>query len=103
VQRVHFHVQKGDERQTFEQALQDSPSPTKVITSKRPKQAAIYFNTVHLSPRDYEQAGKAAPGWDIASLEREWREWIERKGKEPDKPGSAFVAFCRKKRRLVTV
>jgi hypothetical protein len=96
VHRMRFHVQKVDQRRAVEQALQDSPSPTKVITSKRPKQSAIYFNTVHLSPRDYERASKAAPGWDISALEREWLEWIAIKGK-PDKPGSAFVAFCRKK------
>jgi hypothetical protein len=97
VQRVRFHVQKGNERQTFEQTLQDSPSPIKILTSKRLKQAAICFSTVHLSPRDYERAGKAAPGWDISALEREWLEWIATKGKPPDKPGSAFVAFCGKK------
>jgi hypothetical protein len=99
VDRVRFLVQKVDQRRAVEEALQESalPSPTKVITSKRLKQAAIYFNTVHLSLRDYERAGKAAPGWDVYQLEREWREWIAQKGKPPDKPGSAFVAFCRKK------
>ena len=50
-----------------------------------------------LKPETFEKAKRAAPGWDVYCLEREWREWIKRKGKEPDKPGSAFVAFCRKK------
>ena len=44
----------------------------------------------------YEHAKKAAPGWDVYELERQWREWIEKKG-PPQKPDPAFIAFCRKK------
>ena len=44
----------------------------------------------------YEMAIKAAPGWDVYELERQWREWIEKKG-PPQKPDAAFIAFCRKK------
>ena len=44
----------------------------------------------------YEMAIKAAPGWDVYELERQWREWIDKKG-SPQKPDAAFVAFCRKK------
>src|SRR5438105_14497436 len=29
-------------------------------------------------------------------LEREWRSWIANKG-QPENPGTAFAAFCRKK------
>jgi hypothetical protein len=100
VERVRFHVQKVDQRRALEQALQENPSPIKGGTSqsprKAPKQAFPGFNPVRLTTRDYERAGKAAPGWDVYQLEREWREWIATKGK-PDKPGAAFVAFCRKK------
>jgi hypothetical protein len=32
----------------------------------------------------------------VYELERQWREWIEKKG-TPQKPDAAFVAFCRKK------
>jgi hypothetical protein len=50
----------------------------------------------HLRTATYEHAKKAAPGWDVYELERQWREWIEKKG-PPQKPDAAFVAFCRKK------
>ena len=50
----------------------------------------------HLRTATYEQAKKAAPGWDVYELERQWREWIEKKG-PPQKPDAAFVAFCRNK------
>ena len=50
----------------------------------------------HLRTVTYEHAKRAAPGWDIYELERQWREWIDKKG-PPQKPDAAFVAFCRKK------
>jgi hypothetical protein len=49
-----------------------------------------------LKTHTYEMARKAAPGWDVYELERQWREWIAKKG-EPKKPDAAFIAFCRKK------
>ena len=55
----------------------------------------------HLRTSTYEMARKAAPGWDVYELERQWREWIEKKG-TPQKPEAAFLAFCRKKATLVT-
>jgi hypothetical protein len=50
----------------------------------------------HLRTATYERAKQAAPGWDVYELERQWREWIAKKGL-PQKPDAAFVAFCRKK------
>ena len=50
----------------------------------------------HLRTSTYEHAKKAAPGWDVYELERQWREWIANK-EPPQKPDTAFVAFCRKK------
>lgn len=51
-------------------------------------------NTVATLPMSaYDEARKAAPGWDIYYLEREWRDWID---EPPRKPGPAFVGFCRK-------
>jgi hypothetical protein len=50
----------------------------------------------HLRTVTYEHAKRAAPGWDVYELERQWREWIEKKG-PPQKPDAAFVAFCRNK------
>lgn len=50
----------------------------------------------HLWTSTYERAKQAAPGWDVYELERQWREWISKK-ELPQKPDSAFIAFCRKK------
>ena len=50
----------------------------------------------HLRASTYERAKQAALGWDVYELERQWREWIEKKG-IPQKPDAAFLAFCRKK------
>ena len=50
----------------------------------------------HLQTATYERAKKAAPGWDVYELERQWREWIAKKGL-PEKPDAAFIAFCRNK------
>jgi len=50
----------------------------------------------HLRTATYEMAREAAPRWDVYELERQWREWIAKKG-IPKKPDAAFVAFCRKK------
>ncbi len=49
-----------------------------------------------LKTQTYEMAKKAAPKWDVYELERQWREWIGKKG-IPQKPDAAFIAFCRKK------
>ena len=50
----------------------------------------------HLRTVTYEHAKRAAPGWDVYELERQWREWIDKKG-PPQKPDAAFIAFCRNK------
>ena len=46
-----------------------------------------------LDPETYQAARRAAPGWDVYALEREWREWISDPPRNPD---SAFLGFCRK-------
>jgi hypothetical protein len=89
VDRVYFHVHKVDERRAIEKAMRDG-LPPKAVTYQSPEQAS------RLSTTDYEKAKAAAPGWDIYELERQWREWIADKP-TPEKPGKAFVGFCRKK------
>ena len=49
-----------------------------------------------LQASTYEKARKAAPGWDVYALEREWREWSADK-ELPQSPDAAFIAFCRRK------
>lgn len=50
----------------------------------------------YLRTATYEMAKEAAPRWDVYELERQWREWIAKKG-TPKNPDAAFVAFCRNK------
>ena len=50
-----------------------------------------------LKTATYEKAHKAAPGFDIYNLEKQWREWIAKKKELPKRPDAAFIAFCRKK------
>lgn len=51
---------------------------------------------LRLLTETFEKAKKAAPGWDVYFLEREWREWIA--GKErPKNPDAAFIGFCKQR------
>jgi hypothetical protein len=49
-----------------------------------------------LAAATLERAAAEAPGWDVRELERLWRAWIEKLGKQPDKPDVAFLGFVRK-------
>ena len=46
-----------------------------------------------LDPDTYHEARMAAPGWDVRTLEQEWREWAT---EVPRDANAAFVGFCRK-------
>ena len=83
VHKVRFRLKKVEARKQLEDKLKIPLSPDSL------------FDTIRLSVRDYERAKKAAPGWDVYALEQEWREWMEGKT-TPDKPGAAFVGFCKK-------
>jgi hypothetical protein len=96
VDRVRFHIKKVDQRRAIEAAMQDGKPPN--VANRRLEYTRQFFNSVHLTTTDYEKAAAAAPGWDVYQLEDQWREWIAKKGK-PEKPGPAFIAFCRKKFR----
>ncbi len=48
-----------------------------------------------LPTRAYEDAKKAAPGYDVYELEQAWREWWVISGRPKlDSPAAAFVGFC---------
>ena len=87
VARLRFIVTKTAERLDSEEAL-------------RPKQAlpspshTTYNNPLPLET--YSIAAKAAKGWDVYALEREWREWLAKK-ENPDYSPASFVAFCKKR------
>lgn len=69
--------------------LRNNPPPQPLIL---PAMSGKIF----LQTATYEKAKKAAPGWDIYALERDWRNWIANKS-PPQNPDGAFIAFCRKK------
>ena len=46
-----------------------------------------------LGAETYHDARIVAPGWDVYYLEREWRDWITERPRDPD---AAFIGFCRK-------
>ena len=56
--------------------------------------------SVSLRPDTFEAARRAAPGWDVYVIEREWRQWVVgllEQGMEPPRsPDNAFIGFCRK-------
>lgn len=47
-----------------------------------------------LDPDAYQNARRAAPGWDVYMLEEEWRMWLGENEIEPKKPAAHFVKFC---------
>ena len=52
---------------------------------------------MRLKTATYEKAKHAAPSFDVYALEQEWREWIVKKGENPQNPDAAFIGFCKKK------
>lgn len=55
------------------------------------------ISTVYLKPDTFHEARLAAPGWDIYTLEHEWRAWMADGGLDaPQNPDKAFVGFCKK-------
>ena len=90
VDRVRFVATKSEARLAEEKSHRPEPS--------KPALPAAHSSSpaLHLPTTAYEQAKKAAPGWDVYELERQWREWM--KGKPvPDNPSGAFVNFCKAK------
>lgn len=54
---------------------------------------------VHLRQETYEQARKLAPGWDVYSLEADWRDWVSKKDITMRDADAHFLAFCRRRDR----
>lgn len=59
----------------------------------QPKEETPQRVLVFLKSDTYEDARKAAPGWDVHYLEQEWRDWMKETPKNADR---AFVGFCRR-------
>lgn len=50
---------------------------------------------IRLDPETYQEARRAAPGWDVHYLEQAWRSWMADGGLDaPKSPDRAFVGFC---------
>lgn len=54
-------------------------------------------NIPPLAPWAFEKAKAAAPGLDVYSLEREWREWIGNKPAPAKGYEAAFIGFCKQR------
>lgn len=66
----------------------------RTITEAKPSPA---LSTIRLDPETYHDARIMAPGWDVYTLEQEWREWMVEGGLDaPANPDKAFLGFCRK-------
>lgn len=56
-------------------------------------EAKPQVNIPPLDPDVYELAREAAPGWDVRTIEKEWRSWAT---ENPKNAEMAFLGFCRK-------
>lgn len=43
----------------------------------------------------YHEARQEAPGWDVRTLEKEWRRWCAKEEIAPKRPDAHFLKFCR--------
>ena len=65
--------------------------------AEKPPALAAPSGAIRLSSDVYQEARKVAPGWDIYTLEQEWRGWMADGGLDaPANPDKAFLGFCRK-------
>jgi hypothetical protein len=90
VDRVRFIVTKSRARLCDEKIIRHETATHAHVEPPTPS------STMVLPTSAYEAAKKAAPGWDIYELERQWREWVASKP-PPKNPAGAFVNFCRRK------
>lgn len=45
----------------------------------------------------HDEARRLAPGWDIYTLENEWRSWVHDRAIDVKDPDKHFLAFCKKR------
>lgn len=82
---LDFEVVKTKEREAIDVKLRD-----------KDRQLSLF--NVRLKPSTYEQAKKFSPGWDIYTVEDDWREWgMQQTDWPPKNPDGAFINFCKKR------
>ncbi|CAI3957249.1 MULTISPECIES: plasmid replication initiator TrfA [Commensalibacter] len=68
-----------------------------IFTNRNFKELTNINVSIILNQETYHDAKLVAPGWDIYSLEKEWRCWMSEGGIDaPREPNKAFIGFCRK-------
>lgn len=55
------------------------------------------ISSLRLGPDTHEEARRFAPGWDMHTLEDEWRSWVLEKGIQVKDPDKHFLSFCKKR------
>lgn len=70
-----------------------------VRPKKRSMQAALPLpiTALLISGNTIEEARLLAPGWDMRSLEDDWRSWVIEKGIAVKDANAHFLSFCRKR------
>ena len=82
---IVFEILKTKERQALDTKLK-----------AQEKQLSLF--DVRLKTHTYEKAKVLASGWDIYSLEAEWKEWGKQQHDWPPKnPDGAFLGFCKQR------
>lgn len=73
----------------------DSDADVLIVRSRGTvmQEAKPQVNIPPLDPDVYELAREAAPGWDVRTIEKEWRSWAT---ESPKNAEMAFLGFCRK-------
>ena len=72
------------------------------VVVRRKKESAqtalpLPHRSLSLRGDTYEEARRAAPGWDVYVLEDEWRAWVLEKGIEVREANKHFVSFCKRR------
>ena len=97
-ERVRFIMEKSEDRIKQERQLKQPPLPINNNTAAPSPASPPAQGEIVLKTFAYENAKKAAPGYDIYALEADWREWVAKSGKGfPENPEAAFIGFCRRK------
>ena len=88
VREDHAHDHMPDYRVTY-----DEHEDIMIFTNRQGVKLVLPIATAPpLDPDVYETARMLAPGFDVYSLEREWRAWLP---DAPRNPEAAFLGFCR--------